>query len=218
MTLDDKLKNFAIKSAFEADFDAYTEAGGEADVADTLDRKIKRRISRERAKPVLRRFTKIAAACAVLCVLTGGAAWLSYDISADAPVYSMASETDGGSLYIWFVCRDENTATPAITPKTAQNALSGCDLTDSFATDYVYIEYYGDNLVYEQSVLYAEGKTVIETGGRTVKNIVIGGYPAILVFDESGSEIFWRDDAYSYRLAGGISSDDAMKTAREMAN
>ncbi|MHB1154640.1 MAG: DUF4367 domain-containing protein [Eubacteriales bacterium] len=78
------------------------------------------------------------------------------------------------------------------------------------------MEEYIDEIRFEQTSLSADGRTVIDIKNATVKNIVIGGYPAVLVFGGDATVIFWRDENNSYMLSGPLSSDDAMRIAREI--
>ena len=91
--------------------------------------------------------------------------------------------------------------------------LDGFSLVRTYSTDSVYIEEY-DGVRYEQTSLHAEGQYILPAKDRTIRNIMINDYMAVLVFDAGESAIVWRDDDYSYLLEGKITSDDAMRLAR----
>ncbi len=221
MSLNDKLLDGAIKLAFEADLDCFTAGTGESDVSPALERRIKKQIASQKLHRVKLIYSRLAAACLATVMCVSAAIWYANTAYAENPIYSMVTETEWNSLYIWFVCRDDGERATAealdFIPLTAAGALIQYNLTTLYATDSANIEEYNNGKIrFEQTALSAGGRTVIDIKGATVKNIVIGGYPAVLVFGEDEAVLFWRDDNNSYMLSGEISGDDAMKAAREI--
>ncbi|MDD4773980.1 MAG: DUF4367 domain-containing protein [Eubacteriales bacterium] len=221
MMLNEKLLEGAIKIAFEADYDCFIGSAGETDVPPALDRRIKKQITAQKRRRFALKYSRLTAVFLVFVMCAGAAVWFSGTITADAPVYSMVTETQLNSLYIWFVRKDDKTQTPAesfmLKHATAAGALDEYIMTASYTTKFAHIEEYDNGKIrFEQTALNTGGITVIETGNTTVKNIIIGGYPAILVFGDDITTIFWRDEYNSYMLTGTMSSDDAMRSAREI--
>ncbi|MBR4205674.1 MAG: hypothetical protein IKQ92_09375 [Clostridia bacterium] len=206
-----------LKLALEPEEEEVSH-GGDAPVPPALERRIRRRLRLCALRDAVRRHAKTAAAVLV-CVLGVAAAFvLSQRAAADVPVWTLTSETDayGQNLMISF----ETDRTPAkegiITPLSAAAFLDGRERTASYRTEAAYLEEYALGVRYEQCLLTAGGVTVIPVSGRTVKNIVIGGRSAVLVFDRESAAILWQDGICSYLLTGPFTADDAMKTARLM--
>lgn len=221
MTINDRLLESAIKLAFEADYDSFIGGKGESDVTPALDRRALKLLAAQKRRRIAMKFSRLTAACLALVMCVSVTVWFMGKANADAPVYSMVTGTEWNSLYIWFVCRDgsEQAAAKAsaLIPVTAEGALAGYTMTGTYTTKFAHIEEYDSGKIrFEQTALVACGKTVIDIKDATVKNIVIEGYPAILVFGDDITAIFWRDENNSYMLSGTLSSDDAMRIAREI--
>ncbi|MBQ3590973.1 MAG: DUF4367 domain-containing protein, partial [Clostridia bacterium] len=157
----------------------------------------------------------VAAAC--LCILVVG-------IGIGVPLYVEATENDyymqteqdmyRNSISVQFRCKEEEApAEKTLKPNSAAEVLADFSLVRTYSTESVYIEEY-DGVRYEQTALHAEGQYILPTKDKSIRNIVINDYMAVLVFDAGESAIVWRDDDYSYLLEGRISSDDAMRFAR----
>lgn len=221
MTLNERLLEGAIKLAFETDYDCFISDTGESDVPSALDKRIKKQITAQKRRRFALKYSRLTAVFLAFVMCVSVAVWLSGTIIADAPVYSMVTETELNSLYIWFVRKDDITQitaeTSVLIPVIAADTLDGYIMTASYTTKFAHIEEYDNGKIrFEQTILNADGKTVIEIKNTTVKNIIIGGYPAILVFGDDITTIFWRDEYNSYMLTGTLSSDDAMRFAREI--
>ena len=192
--------------------------GGDAPVPPALERRIRRRLRLRALRDAVRRHAKTAAAVFV-CVLGVVAVFvLSQRAAADVPVWTLTSETDayGQNLMISFETDKVPAKEGKIAPLSAAEFLGGLEKTASYRTEAAYLEEYALGVRYEQCLLTAGGVTVIPVSGRTVKNIVIGGRSAVLVFDRESAAILWQDGVCSYLLTGPFTADDAMKTARLM--
>ena len=159
---------------------------------------------------------------AFVCVLALSVALAaSMRVSAGGPVWTLTSEPDayGQTLLVTFVTESDRVPDPGkIVPKSLSDALAEPvpERTASYRTDAAYLEEYAGGIRYEQCLLSESGVTVIPSKGRTVKNIVIGGRPAVLAFDAQSAAILWQDGVCSYLLTGPFTADEAMRTARSM--
>ena len=211
------LLDAAIDLAVTKEFDEFTKLdAGDTELPAALDKRVRGILRR-------RKFTQfcmdnirvVAAAC--LCILVVG-------IGIGVPLYVEATENDyymqteqdmyRSSISVQFLCKEEEApAEKTLKPNSAAEVLADFSLVRTYSTDSVYIEEY-DGVRYEQTALHAEGQYILPTRDKSIRNIVINDYMAVLVFDVGEAAIVWRDDAYSYLLEGRISSDDAMRFAR----
>ena len=211
------LLDAAIDLAVTKEFDEFTKLeAGDTELPAALDKRVRGILRR-------RKFTQfcmdniriVAAAC--LCILVVG-------IGIGVPLYVEATENDyymqteqdmyRSSISVQFLCKEEEApAEKTLKPNSAAEVLADFSLVRTYSTDSVYIEEY-DSVRYEQTALHAEGQYILPTKDKSIRNIVINDYMAVLVFDAGEAAIVWRDDAYSYLLEGRISSDDAMRFAR----
>ena len=211
------LLDAAIDLAVIKEFDEFTKLdAGDTELPAALDKRVRGILRR-------RKFTQfcmdnirvVAAAC--LCILVVG-------IGIGVPLYVEATENDyymqteqdmyRNSISVQFLCKEEEAPTPkTLKPNSAAEVLADFSLVRTYSTDSVYIEEY-DGVRYEQTALHAEGQYILPTKDKSIRNIVINDYMAVLVFDAGEAAIVWRDDTYSYLLEGRISSDDAMRFAR----
>ena len=204
------LLDAAIDLAVEKEFEQFADMDvPEIEIPPELNRRVRGTIRRRNFMRFCMNNIR-AAVAACLCVMVAG-------IAVGVPLYVSAAET---SYYMLtdqdmyrFLCKEETPAAKTLKPKSAAEVLSGFELVSTYSTDSVYIEEY-DGVRYEQTSLQAEGQYIIPTKDKNIRNIVINDYMAVMVFDESNAAIVWRDDDYSYMLAGNISSDDAMRFAR----
>jgi len=211
------LLDVAIDLAVTKEFDEFTKLdAGDTELPAALDKRVRGILRR-------RKFTQfcmdnirvVAAAC--LCILVVG-------IGVGVPLYVEATENDyymqteqdmyRNSISVQFLCKEEEApAEKTLKPKSAAEVLADFSLVRTYSTESVYIEEY-DSVRYEQTALHAEGQYILPTKDKSIRNIVINDYMAVLVFDAGEAAIVWRDDDYSYLLEGRISSDDAMRFAR----
>jgi len=211
------LLDAAIDLAVTKEFDEFTKLdAGDTELPAALDKRVRGILRR-------RKFTQfcmdnirvVAAAC--LCILVVG-------IGIGVPLYVEATENDyymqteqdmyRSSISVQFLCKEEEApAEKTLKPNSAAKVLADFSLVRTYSTDSVYIEEY-DSVRYEQTALHAEGQYILPTRDKSIRNIVINDYMAVLVFDVGEAAIVWRDDEYSYLLEGRISSDDAMRFAR----
>ena len=211
------LLDAAIDLAVTKEFDEFTKLdAGDTELPAALDKRVRGILRR-------RKFTQfcmdnirvVAAAC--LCILVVG-------IGIGVPLYVEATENDyymqteqdmyRNSISVHFLCKEEEApAEKTLKPNSAAEVLADFSLVRTYSTDSVYIEEY-DGVRYEQTALHAEGQYILPTKDKSIRNIVINDYMAVLVFDAGEAAIVWRDDDYSYLLEGRISSDDAMRFAR----
>ena len=211
------LLDVAIDLAVTKEFDEFTKLdAGDTELPAALDKRVRGILRR-------RKFTQfcmdnirvVAAAC--LCILVVG-------IGVGVPLYVEATENDyymqteqdmyRNSISVQFLCKEEEApAEKTLKPKSAAEVLADFSLVRTYSTESVYIEEY-DGVRYEQTALHAEGQYILPTRDKSIRNIVINDYMAVLVFDAGEAAIVWRDDDYSYLLEGRISSDDAMRFAR----
>lgn len=211
------LLDAAIDLAVTKEFDEFTKLdAGDTELPAALDKRVRGILRR-------RKFTQfcmdnirvVAAAC--LCILVAG-------IGIGVPLYVEATENDyymqteqdmyRSSISVQFLCKEEEApAEKTLKPNSAAEVLADFSLVRTYSTESVYIEEY-DGVRYEQTALHAEGQYILPTKDKSIRNIVINDYMAVLVFDAGEAAIVWRDDAYSYLLEGRISSDDAMRFAR----
>ena len=211
------LLDAAINLAVEKEFEQLTDMDvPEMEIPPELDKRIYSTIRKKNFKQFMRDNSRIVAA-ACLCVMAVG-------IGVGVPLYVEATENDyymltdqdmyRNNISVQFVCREEeSTDARVLKPNSAVGVLDGFALVGTYSTDSVYIEEY-DGVRYEQTSLHAEGQYILPTKDKNIRNIVIGEYTAVLVFDNGHAAIVWRDEQYSYLLEGAVSSDDAMRYAR----
>ena len=211
------LLDAAIDLAVTKEFDEFTKLdAGDTELPAALDKRVRGILRRKKfAQFCMDNIRIVAAAC--LCILVAG-------IGIGVPLYVEATENDyymqteqdmyRNSISVQFLCKEEEApAEKTLKPNSAAEVLENFNLVRTYSTDSVYIEEY-DGVRYEQTALHAEGQYILPTRDKSIRNIVINDYMAVLVFDAGEAAIVWRDDAYSYLLEGRISSDDAMRFAR----
>ena len=211
------LLDAAIDLAVTKEFDEFTKLdAGDTELPAALDKRVRGILRRKKfAQFCMDNIRIVAAAC--LCILVAG-------IGIGVPLYVEATENDyymqteqdmyRSSISVQFLCKEEEApAEKTLKPKSAAEVLADFSLVRTYSTESVYIEEY-DSVRYEQTALHAEGQYILPTKDKSIRNIVINDYMAVLVFDAGEAAIVWRDDAYSYLLEGRISSDDAMRFAR----
>lgn len=209
------LLDAAINLAVTNEFENFTEMNEESiEFPMVLDKRVHGILRKWRFTQFCKNnFRTVAAACFFLAVVGVG-----------VPLYAEAKETN---CYMWteqdrnreFISvkflfeEDEISVGKTLKPHSASDVLENCELVRAYSTESVYIEEY-DGIWYEQTTLHSEGRYVLSTKDKTVRNIRMNDYMAVLVFDASEAAIVWRDDKYSYLLKGAISSDDAMRYVR----
>ncbi|MBR4959884.1 MAG: DUF4367 domain-containing protein [Clostridia bacterium] len=211
------LLDAAIDLAVTKEFDEFTKLdAGDTELPAALDKRVRGILRRKKfTQFCMDNIRVVAAAC--LCILVAG-------IGIGVPLYVEATENDyymqteqdmyRNSISVQFLCKEEEApAEKTLKPNSAAEVLENFNLVRTYSTDSVYIEEY-DGVRYEQTALHAEGQYILPTRDKSIRNIVINDYMAVLVFDAGEAAIVWRDDAYSYLLEGRISSDDAMRFAR----
>ena len=211
------LLDAAIDLAVTKEFDEFTKLdAGDTELPADLDKRVRGILRRRKfAQFCMDNIRIVAAAC--LCILVVG-------IGIGVPLYVEATENDyymqteqdmyRSSISVQFLCKEEEAlAEKTLKPNSAAEVLADFSLVRTYSTDSVYIEEY-DSVRYEQTALHAEGQYILPTRDKSIRNIVINDYMAVLVFDVGEAAIVWRDDDYSYLLEGYISSDDAMRFAR----
>ena len=211
------LLDAAIDLAVTKEFDEFTKLdAGDTELPAALDKRVRGILRRKKfAQFCMDNIRIVAAAC--LCILVAG-------IGIGVPLYVEATENDyymqteqdmyRSSISVQFLCKEEEApAEKTLKPNSAAEVLADFSLVRTYSTESVYIEEY-DSVRYEQTALHAEGQYILPTRDKSIRNIVINDYMAVLVFDAGEAAIVWRDDAYSYLLEGRISSDDAMRFAR----
>ena len=211
------LLDAAIDLAVTKEFDEFTKLdAGDTELPAALDKRVRGILRRKKfAQFCMDNIRIVAAAC--LCILVVG-------IGIGVPLYVEATENDyymqteqdmyRNSISVQFLCKEEEVpAEKTLKPNSAAEVLADFSLIRTYSTDSVYIEEY-DGVRYEQTALHAEGQYILPTKDKSIRNIVINDYMAVLVFDAGEAAIVWQDDAYSYLLEGRISSDDAMRFAR----
>ena len=211
------LLDAAIDLAVTKEFDEFTKLdAGDTELPADLDKRVRGILRRRKfAQFCMDNIRIVAAAC--LCILVVG-------IGIGVPLYVEATENDyymqteqdmyRNSISVQFLCKEEEApAEKTLKPNSAAEVLADFSLVRTYSTESVYIEEY-DGVRYEQTALHAEGQYILPTKDKSIRNIVINDYMAVLVFDVGEAAIVWRDDAYSYLLEGRISSDDAMRFAR----
>ncbi len=211
------LLDAAIDLAVTKEFDEFTKLDvGDTELPTALDKRVRGILRRRKFTQFCMDNIRVVAA-ASLCILVAG-------IGVGVPLYVEATENDyymqteqdmyRNSISVQFLCKEEEAPAPKmLKPKSATEVLENFNLVRTYSTDSVYIEEY-DGVRYEQTALHAEGQYILPTNDKSIRNIVINDYMAVLVFDAGEAAIVWRDDAYSYLLEGRISSDDAMRFAR----
>jgi len=211
------LLDAAIDLAVTKEFDEFTKLdAGDTELPADLDKRVRGILRRRKfAQFCMDNIRIVAAAC--LCILVVG-------IGIGVPLYVEATENDyymqteqdmyRNSISVQFLCKEEEApAEKTLKPNSATEVLADFSLVRTYSTDSVYIEEY-DGVRYEQTALHAEGQYILPTKDKSIRNIVINDYMAVLVFDAGEAAIVWRDDDYSYLLEGRLSSDDAMRFAR----
>ena len=211
------LLDAAIDLAVTKEFDEFTKLdAGDTELPAALDKRVRGILRRRKfAQFCMDNIRIVAAAC--LCILVAG-------IGIGVPLYVEATENDyymqteqdmyRSSISVQFLCKEEEApAEKTLKPNSAAEVLADFSLVRTYSTDSVYIEEY-DGVRYEQTALHAEGQYILPTRDKSIRNIVINDYMAVLVFEAGEAAIVWRDDDYSYLLEGNISSDDAMRYAR----
>ena len=211
------LLDAAIDLAVTKEFDEFTKLdAGDTELPADLDKRVRGILRRKKfTQFCMDNIRIVAAAC--LCILVAG-------IGIGVPLYVEATENDyymqteqdmyRNSISVQFLCKEEEAPAPkTLKPNSAAEVLADFSLIRTYSTDSVYIEEY-DGVRYEQTALHAEGQYILPTKDKSIRNIVINDYMAVLVFDAGEAAIVWRDDDYSYLLEGRISSDDAMRFAR----
>ena len=224
---EEKLLDSVLRIAFEEEAaeaeTAGTEAEREIEIPAALDRRVRRRIRLRAATDFVREHARPIAAVFVLALAVGILLAVSNGVQANGAAYVMTSETDayGQNLMISFVTEDPEPKTgrkETLVPLSAASALGSPppERTASYRTDAAYLEEYVSGIRYEQCLLSAGGVTVIPVKDRTVKNIVIGGRSAVLVFNAQSAAILWQDGVCSYLLTGPFTADEAMRMARRL--
>ena len=211
------LLDAAIDLAVTKEFDEFTKLdAGDTELPAALDKRVRGILRRKKFMQFcMDNIRVVAAAC--LCILVVG-------IGIGVPLYVEATENDyymqteqdmyRSSISVQFLCKEEEApAEKTLKPNSAAEVLADFSLVRTYSTESVYIEEY-DSVRYEQTALHAEGQYILPTKDKSIRNIVINDYMAVLVFDAGEAAIVWRDDEYSYLLEGVISSDDAMRYAR----
>ena len=211
------LLDAAIDLAVTKEFDEFTKLdAGDTELPAALDKRVQGILRRKKfAQFCMDNIRVVAAAC--LCILVVG-------IGIGVPLYVEATENDyymqteqdmyRNSISVQFLCKEEEApAEKTLKPNSAAEVLADFSLVRTYSTESVYIEEY-DGVRYEQTALHAEGQYILPTKDKSIRNIVINDYMAVLVFDAGEAAIVWRGDDYSYLLEGRISSDDAMRFAR----
>ena len=211
------LLDAAIDLAVTNEFDEFTKLdAGDTELPAALDKRVRGILRRKKFMQFcMDNIRVVAAAC--LCILVVG-------IGVGVPLYVEATENDyymqteqdmyRSSISVQFLCKEEEApAEKTLKPNSAAEVLADFSLVRTYSTDSVYIEEY-DGVRYEQTALHAEGQYILPTRDKSIRNIVINDYMAVLVFDVGEAAIVWRDDEYSYLLEGKITSDDAMRFAR----
>ncbi len=211
----------AIDLAVTKEFDEFTKLdAGDTELPAALDKRVRSTLRRKKfTQFCMDNIRVVAAAC--LCILVVG-------IGVGIPLYVEAAENDyymqteqdmyRNSISVQFLCKEEEAPDEKkLKPRPASEVLEDFSLVHTYSTESVYIEEY-DGVRYEQTALHAEGQYILPTKDKSIRNIVINDYMAVLVFDAGEAAIVWRDDDYSYLLEGRISSDDAMRFARLIGN
>jgi len=207
----------AIDLAVTKEFDEFTKLdAGDTELPAALDKRVRGILRRKKfTQFCMDNIRVVAAAC--LCILVVGiGVGVPLYVEATENEYYMQTEQDmyRNSISVQFLCKEEEApAEKTLKPNSAAEVLADFSLVRTYSTDSVYIEEY-DSVRYEQTALHAEGQYILPTRDKSIRNIVINDYMAVLVFDAGEAAIVWRDDAYSYLLEGRISSDDAMRFAR----
>ena len=211
------LLDAAIDLAVTKEFDEFTKLdAGDTELPADLDKRVRGILRRKKfTQFCMDNIRVVAAAC--LCILVVGiGVGVPLYVEATENEYYMQTEQDmyRNSISVQFLCKEEEApAEKTLKPNSAAEVLADFSLVRTYSTDSVYIEEY-DSVRYEQTALHAEGQYILPTRDKSIRNIVINDYMAVLVFDAGEAAIVWRDDAYSYLLEGRISSDDAMRFAR----
>ena len=211
------LLDAAIDLAVTTEFDEFTKLdASDTEVPAALDRRVRGILRKQKFAQLWRDHLRTAAVACLCVLIVGIGVGVPLYVEATEPDYYMQTEQDvyRDSISVQFLCKDEEvSAQKALKPNSAAEVLSDFSLVRTYSTESVYIEEY-DGVRYEQTALHAEGQYILPVKDRTIRNIMINDYMAVLVFDEDEAAIVWRDDDYSYLLEGKITSDDAMRLAR----
>ena len=211
------LLDAAIDLAVTKEFEQFADMDvPEMEIPPELNKRVKNTIRRKNIMQVIRDNSRIVAAACVCLAVIGIGVGVPLYVEATESDYYMLTDQDmyRNNISVQFLCKeDESPVERALKPNSAVWVLDGFALVSTYTTDSVYIEEY-DGVRYEQTALHAEGQYILPTKDKSIRNIVIGDYMAVLVFDDGHAAIVWRDDDYSYLLEGAISSDDAMRYAR----
>ena len=214
---DEYLLDAAAALAAEQEFQQFTNADiPQTEIPFVLDKRVRGIIR----KHTFTRFCKEnlhlpAAVCLcilVLGILIGGPLY----VNAREPDYYLLTEQEAyrDNMAVRFFCKNEDIVShQSLKPRSVSEILSAFTLVSTYTAESVYIEEY-DGVRYEQTILSAGGQYILPTKDKNIRNIVIGGHSAVLVFDSGNAAIVWQDGRYSYLMEGAISSDDAMRYAR----
>lgn len=216
--IEKSLFEYAVKCAFESELESFvqTEESNMPEIPKTLERRINSELRVQRRQKIINVLKKYsyAAACFVLITVMCFAMIISNSIAASDSVYSMLSEQDNGTLYIWFIPKDEDEHTK-FTPMSAANVLE-YQIESKFTVNCAYVEQYYSGVRFEQYALWSDGRIAVPIQHCSIKNIVIGGYPAFLVSSAESSLVIWRNDDSAFCLSGLGSADTAMSIARSI--
>ena len=214
------LLDAAIDLAVEKEFEQFADMDvPKIEIPAELNKRVKNTIRGRNFMQFCMDNIRVAAAVCLCLMVVGIGVGVPLYVSATGTSYYMLTDQDmyRNNISVQFVCREDETPdTKILKPKSAAEVLAGFELVRTYSTDSVYIEEY-DGVRYEQTALHAGGQYIIPTKDNNIRNIVINDYLAVLVFDAGEAAIVWRDDDYSYLLEGRISSDDAMRFARLIA-
>lgn len=211
-----RLLDAAVDLAVQNEFEEFINIDTpQPELPSALDKRIRTVIRRKSFARFVRDNIRIAAIC--LCVMVVGiGTGVPLYVDANTPEYHMLTDQEmyRETISVQFLRREKTSEyKKTIRPRSAAEVLDDFTLERTYSTEAVYVEEY-DGVRYEQTSLHAEGQYVIPTKGKNIRNIIIGEYTAVLVFDPDHAAIVWRDDTYSYMLEGKISGDDAMRYAR----
>lgn len=211
------LLDAAVALAVNQEFAQFTNADiPQTEIPSALDKRVRGIIRKHTFARFCRENLRVPAAVClcifVLGILIGGPLY----VNAREPDYYLLTEQDAyrDNMAARFLCKNETAVSEkTLKPQSVSEILSAFTLISTYTAESVYIEEY-DRIRYEQTLLSAGGQYILPTKDKNIRNIVIGGHSAVLVFDSGSAAIVWQDGRYSYLLEGTISSDDAMRYAR----